>query len=151
MPNQLSALPGLAHPIMLAPGLATFAVIAHMNKGVVLHIDWYPFGRALEIPPTIKRLPEWTDGSGVSIQFLGVFSDRIEAMVCCRDSRRIMQPKYQKVRQLQTPIRCVTDGTVFESVRAAAEAFDVTSSYISNHLARRKGYATIKGFVFEKI
>lgn len=46
-------------------------------------------------------------------------------------------------------VRCVETGDAFASVTEAATSIDVAVTTMSNHLNRRRGYATIKGYSYE--
>lgn len=43
-----------------------------------------------------------------------------------------------------------SDGVIFGSIREAAQAINAPASSISNHLANRYGYKTVRGFTFTR-
>ena len=49
------------------------------------------------------------------------------------------------------PIRCKTDGKEYPSIAAAARAYGLRGSQISDHLSDRYGYKTVRGYTFERI
>lgn len=49
------------------------------------------------------------------------------------------------------PIRCIQDGIAHASIAAAATAYGIPPTSISNHLSGRYGFASVKGLTFERI
>lgn len=49
----------------------------------------------------------------------------------------------------QRPVRCVDTGDVFMSLSEAASAYDVTLTFMSNHMLRKPGSDTVRGKRFE--
>ena len=49
------------------------------------------------------------------------------------------------------PVRCIQDGIAHASITAAAKAYDIPPTSISNHLSGRYGFASVKGLTFERI
>lgn len=51
----------------------------------------------------------------------------------------------------RTRIMEVETGRTFDTIKAAADAFDVHATSISHHLAGRSGYPTVNGHMFKRI
>lgn len=49
------------------------------------------------------------------------------------------------------PVKCVTDGKEHPSITSAAKFYKIPPTSISNHLAGRYGFATVKGLKFERL
>lgn len=90
----------------------------------------------------------------VKIEIKGVFTHRYEAY---NDMARISRENepycnvFGKLDKSSGSIRCVNDGNEFLNQSKAAEFYGITRGAMSNHIKRRKGYATIRGLTFERV
>ena len=137
-----------------------WVVFTHSHDGHVFFIGYCPF-RDFLYKLNLKLHPGWVEYmrtvKPLSVQVNGtIYGSAREAMKAAAalyqssGIPRVMYANPFHSRYRHCKIRCVETDQVFENAKAAADWIGVHKSHMSFHLARRSGYAQIKGHTFNK-
>jgi len=58
---------------------------------------------------------------------------------------------YERASPQRSRVMCNENGATYQSAAALAKATGVTASYVSSHLAGRKGFEKLKGLTFKRV
>lgn len=137
-----------------------WVVFTHSHDGHVFFIGYCPFADFL-VKPNLKLHPGWSEymrtikPSSVQVNASIYYSAReaMKAGLALYKSTGIPRNMYANPFQhhyRHCTVRCIETDQVFQTARAAADWIGVHRSQMSMHLARRSGYAAIKGYTFQK-
>ncbi len=85
----------------------------------------------------------------VEVEIIGLFQQKIDAMIFARDMRTIHRPATMGARNIRRQVRRIDTGEVFAGSLAAARAHNISQGAMSSHLNGRKNYSTVHGLRFE--
>lgn len=88
-------------------------------------------------------------GGVVQVELIGLFQQKIDAMVFARDMRTIHRPATMGARNIRRQVRRIDTGEVYSGSLAAARAHNISQGAMSSHLNGRKNYSTVHGLRFE--
>lgn len=106
---------------------------------------------------TVRAAPGFNNGEAVGLHIHSVHTGRLDAMNAqsrkirelCGMSTPPLNIGYRNQRQ--SAVVCEQTGTQYPTASAAAEAHDVDAARMSKHLARRRGFKTVRGFTFRYV